>query len=187
MMAAALTLMNCSDVSREIFLYDTFEGMPPPSNLDKSHAGVSASELLLREKQGTGVWCFAGIDEVRGNLQSTGYPDGKLRFIKGKVEETIPDTIPKQIGMLRLDTDWYKSTKHELIHLFPLMAENSVLIIDDYGHWEGAKIATDEFFEAHPPRPYFHRIDYTGRIAIIRDGGLSLARSAKRSNCGTAS
>jgi O-methyltransferase len=68
--------------------------------------------------------------------------------------------------MLRLDTDWYDSTLHELRHLYPLLSRHGVLIIDDYGHWQGARRAVDEYLATLPHPIFLHRIDYTGRIAI---------------------
>jgi O-methyltransferase len=75
-------------------------------------------------------------------------------------------TLPNKICVLRLDTDWYESTKKELEILYPKLSINGCLIIDDYGHWSGAKKATDEYFETHHNRPLLHCIDYTGRAAV---------------------
>lgn len=97
-------------------------------------------------------------------MQSTNYPAEMLVFIKGKVEDTIPKTMPKHIALLRLDTDWYESTKHELLHLYPLLSKSGVLIIDDYGYWAGSKKAVDEYFSKG--EMLLNRIDYTSRIAI---------------------
>ena len=69
-----------------------------------------------------------------------------INFVRGKVEDTIPKNMPEKIALLRLDTDWYESTYHELKYLFPLLSKNGVLIIDDYGHWKGAKKAVDQYF-----------------------------------------
>jgi hypothetical protein len=68
--------------------------------------------------------------------------------------------------MLRLDTDWYESTRHELVHLYPRLSRNGVLLIDDYGHWQGSQRATDEYFGGADPVPFLHRIDYSGRLVI---------------------
>ena len=70
------------------------------------------------------------------------------------------------LPFLRLDTDWYKSTKHELIHLFPKISKGGVLIIDDYGFWQGAKQAVDEYISENNIKILLNRIDHTGRIAI---------------------
>jgi hypothetical protein len=166
MMATALTLLSRGDTNRSLYLYDTFEGMPPPTVVDKTPDGASAESQLASEPKGTGIWCYASLDEVRTNIISTGYPKDRIHLIKGKVEETIPQTLPARVALLRLDTDWYESTRHELTHLFPLLDPRGVLIIDDYGHWEGARKAVDEYFALHRPGIYLHRIDYTGRIAV---------------------
>ena len=108
----------------------------------------------------------AGFDEVRRNLASTGYPSDRLHFIRGRVEDTIPASAPESIALLRLDTDWYESTRHELTHLYPRLVRGGVLIIDDYGHWQGARQATDEYFSVLGSPVLLHRIDYTGRIAV---------------------
>jgi O-methyltransferase len=95
----------------------------------------------------------------------TKYPPANIHYVKGKVEDTIPATLPSDgIALLRLDTDWYESTAHELKHLYPLLIVSGVLIIDDYGHWDGCKKAVDEYFENRPL--LLNRIDYTGRIAV---------------------
>jgi O-methyltransferase len=166
MMAAALALRATGDTGRDLFLYDTFAGMPPPTNVDRSYAGEPAEALLRRAKPGADLWCRAGLDEVRRNLAATGYPAERIHLIPGRVEDNIPDAAPSVIALLRLDTDWYESTKHELRCLYPRLAPGGILIIDDYGHWQGARRAADEFL-ATLERPLFlSRIDYTGRIAV---------------------
>ena len=90
----------------------------------------------------------------------------RIHFIRGRVEDTIPAQAPARIALLRLDTDFYESTKHELIHLFPRLVPNGVLILDDYGHWQGARKAVDEYFEDNPCRILLNRIDFAARIGI---------------------
>jgi len=160
MMAVAHKLLELGDTSRTLFLYDTFQGMPPPTKKDKM-SGVLAAEIL---EKNNAVKCIADLDDVRRNLLSTNYPPERLRFIAGKVEETLPVAKPESLALLRLDTDWYESTLCELQHLYPVLTKGGILIIDDYGHWEGARAAVDEFFGAH--RPFLHRIDYSGRLLI---------------------
>jgi hypothetical protein len=166
MMAAALTLMDEGDTSRELYLYDTFEGMPEPTDADRSYDGVPADVQLSETPKGEGVWCYSSLDEVKTNLALTKYPAERIHYIQGKVEETLPANNPPPLALLRLDTDWYESTKHELEHLFPLLAEGGFLIIDDYGHWEGARKAVDEFLASSPKKYFLHRIDNTGRLII---------------------
>jgi O-methyltransferase len=99
---------------------------------------------------------------------STGYPAERVHLVEGRVEDTLPAAAPEEIALLRLDTDWYESTKHELVHLYPRLSPGGVLILDDYGHYEGARRAVDEYFESAGGRPLLTRVDYTGRVGIKR-------------------
>lgn len=167
-MMMAYSLMEFNDLNRNIILYDTYEGMSEPGNNDKTSSNEDAAALLKageHEKENS-VWCLASMEDVRKNLINTGYPEKNMYFIKGKVEDTIPEQSPKNISLLRLDTDWYESTYHELIHLYPLLISKGVLIIDDYGHWLGARKATDQYFEESKTAVLLNRIDYTGRLCI---------------------
>jgi hypothetical protein len=105
---------------------------------------------------------------VQRNLAGTGYDLASVKFIKGKVEETIPAHAPARIALLRLDTDWYESTRHELAHLFPRLVPGGVLILDDYGHWQGSRRAVDEYMAEHGIPILLNRVDYTARIAVKR-------------------
>jgi hypothetical protein len=168
-MVAAYTLMDLGDTSRELYLFDTFEGMSAPTEKDVMFDGTKAQDVLNPNEKKEGVdnyWCIAGVENVRKNILSTGYPAERIHLVKGKVEETIPNNAPEKIALLRLDTDWYESTKHELEHLYPRLAPNGVLIIDDYGHWVGAKQAVDEYFATLKLKPFLSRLDYTGRLVI---------------------
>lgn len=166
MMAVAYTLLQFGDTARTLYLYDTFTGMPEPTSKDRLLGGTPASQLLANTPEMSGIWCYADEHDVLGNLKSTGYPENRIRLIQGRVEDSIPRTLPNSISLLRLDTDWYESTKHELVHLYPKLTRFGILIIDDYGHWMGAKEATDEYFEQMMPRPLLQRIDYTGRLIV---------------------
>lgn len=166
-MMAAMSLMNLGDTSKDLYLYDTFEGMSPPSEFDKDRDGVAAGDKLkVRGYADFSDWCRAGIDEVARNMKLTGYPEDKIHLIAGKVEDTLPGTSPKEISVLRLDTDWYESSKHELIHLYPLLSPGGVLIIDDYGHWQGCRRAVDEYFSEMVEFPLLSRVDYSCRVGI---------------------
>ena len=152
---------------RKIYLYDTYEGMSPPTEEDVHIlSGLSASEILERDYGGnSSLWCHAGISETKSNMESTSFPMSKIEFIKGRVEDTIPETIPKNIALLRLDTDFYESTLHELEYLYPLLSPGGIVLFDDYGFWEGQKKAVDQYFKTNNIRQLLHRIDYSGRIA----------------------
>lgn len=165
MMAAALTLVHFGATDRTLQLFDTFEGMTPPDDRDRDYVGQGA-EGKFRDylRRGKGQrWSEAPLELVQANLASTGYPSDRIRFVPGAVEETIPKLAPTNIALLRLDTDWYESTRHELLHLYPRVSMHGVIMIDDYGHWQGARQAVDEFIASNNIRCLLHRIDYTGR------------------------
>jgi hypothetical protein len=168
MMAIAKTLIELGDESRNLYLFDTFSGMTEPSDKDIDFRGLKASTLLQEsdKKNEKSVWCYASLELVKEVMSKTGYNNQKINFIKGMVEETIPSHAPESISLLRLDTDWYESTRHELNHLFPRLSKNGVLIIDDYGHWQGSKLATDEYFSQNNITIFLNRIDSTGRVAV---------------------
>jgi O-methyltransferase len=165
-MICAYELMRQRDTKRKIYLYDTYEGMTRPTKVDKAIMGQSGA-LPIWQKHQKGQkneWCYADLEDVKRNMAKTKYPLGHIKFIKGRVEDTIPKETPQKIALLRLDTDWYASTKHELIHLYPRLVPGGVLIIDDYGHWAGSKKAVDEYFQKHKTPMLLQRIDYSGRI-----------------------
>ena len=148
MQAVALTLLELGSADRELHLFDTFEGMPPPSEKDTRATGkgsVSADELLAESDKDSRMWAIAPLDGVKAVMSQTGYPAELVHYHPGLVEDTTPDQAPGTIAILRLDTDWYASTKHELTHLYDRLSPGGVLILDDYGDWEGARKATDEW------------------------------------------
>jgi hypothetical protein len=159
-MAMALTLLQLGERDRSLYLFDTFSGMTPPGDVDVDYQGQQAQVIL------DAVRCEASQQEVEKAVFSTGYDREKIHFVPGRVEETIPAHAPESIALLRLDTDWYESTQHELVHLFPRLARGGVIIIDDYGHWRGARQAVDEYIAQNEIPLLLHRIDYTGRIGV---------------------
>ncbi|MCW2967339.1 MAG: hypothetical protein JWM71_1111 [Solirubrobacteraceae bacterium] len=172
-LAMILTLQELGVQDRNIHLYDTFEGMTAPTEHDVSPLDPPASETWEQSQEGgERAWSelFApevfNFDDVRRTVLGTGYPEDRIHFVKGPVEETLPAHAPERLALLRLDTDWYESTKAEMDHLYPRLADGGVLIVDDYGHWEGARRAVEEHFDAHGDPLLLSRIDYTGRIGI---------------------
>jgi hypothetical protein len=167
-MAILNTLKAMMSSDKHIYLYDTFDGMSEPTSEDVSIDGSSAKELLNESEKDDQsiIWAYSGMEVVKKNILSVGYEQEKIHFVKGKVEDTIPETMPDKISLLRLDTDWYESTKHELKHLFPRLSKGGILILDDYGHWQGARKAADEYFSYNHVSIFLSRADYTGRIAV---------------------
>ncbi|MBJ7329694.1 MAG: class I SAM-dependent methyltransferase [Solirubrobacteraceae bacterium] len=167
-MLSALTLQAESAADRELYLYDTFEGMSDPTEHDAGRHEPDLADEWDRFKGDTAhpVFAHASLDDVRANMAATGYDADRIHYVQGKVEDTIPATLPGSIALLRLDTDWYESTKHELEHLYPLLAPGGVLIIDDYGYWAGARRAVDEWLETLPSPLLLTRVDDTARLAL---------------------
>jgi hypothetical protein len=167
-MLGAMTLLGRQDTSRRIWLYDTFAGMTEPTGDDVSPwDGDNARRIWTANRdRDHNKWCFAPIEEVRQNLLSTGYPESQVTFVKGDVAKTLLEQVPTKIAVLRLDTDWYESTKLELEVLFPRLSKGGVILIDDYGAWAGCKKAVDEYLTANNIPLMLHRTDYTGRSAV---------------------
>jgi O-methyltransferase len=167
MMAAALTLLRLGGGERDLNLFDTFAGMPMPEQEDVplTRSGLEPMDRWQRDQRSEhNDWAYAPIEAVRENLSSTGYPQDRVRLVKGPVEETIPAHAPESIALLRLDTDWYSSTRHELEHLYPRLVPGGVLIIDDYGSWAGARKAVQEY--AAIRSLFLGRLDGFARIAV---------------------
>ncbi|MCI0376013.1 MAG: TylF/MycF family methyltransferase [Gemmataceae bacterium] len=160
MMAVAHTLLRLGVRDRQLWLFDTFAGMTEPTEADVSACGASAHAEFQSQR------LHVSLDDVQKNLYATGYDRHSISFVAGKVEDTIPASAPRAIALLRLDTDWYESTKHELVHLFPLLVRGGVLILDDYGYWQGARKAADEYFRAQKTCILLNRIDFTARVAV---------------------
>jgi hypothetical protein len=154
-------------LSKRIWGFDTFEGMSEPTahdfTLDKAAAAIT--KWRERRKSGFTDWTYSPYEEVERNFR-TEVGTADLRLVRGKVEDTLerPENIPGKIAILRLDTDWYESTRKELDVLYPRLQRGGVLIVDDYGHWAGAKKAVDEYFAGNPV--WLHRIDYSARLHI---------------------
>ncbi len=167
-MTMLLALQNRNTEIRDIWLYDTFEGMSEPTDEDLDFNGQHAKTLLdNNSKENSTVWARSTLNEVKSNVYKTNYPEKNIKFIVGKVEETLTTgNLPEKIALLRLDTDWYESTKCEMEILFPRLMPGGILILDDYGYWAGAKKAVDEYIEKNNIRIFISRIDSMGRIAI---------------------
>ena len=167
MMLIAYALDYFGDRSRDLYLYDTFAGMTEPSEIDVDFDNIAYRPRWVQITSQGGLMGFGDtVQAVKANLLRTGYPEGQMRFIVGDVLETIPAILPSRISLLRLDTDWYKSTLHELEHLYELLVPHGVLIIDDYGWCRGSRKATDEFFQRQSFRPMMHRVDQGPRTII---------------------
>lgn len=144
MQAAALALLEEGDTRRELHLFDTYEDVSEPTEKDRP---------------------TAGLEDVQEGMAELDYPQDRIHLHRGKIEETIPDKAPETIALLRLGTDRYEPTRHELEHLYQRLSPGGVLILDDYGHWEGARLAAQEFMKEHGSRLALLPLG-SGRIAV---------------------
>lgn len=145
---------------RDIYLYDTFNGMTTPCEFDftapdSKYFSMNKEELFRNWSAGkineqTHSWCYAPLEKVKARLYATGYPPDHIHYIVGNVCETLKDkaNIPNKIAILRLDTDWYESSKFELEQMYDHVVPGGVIVFDDYYHWEGQRKATDDFFKS---------------------------------------
>ena len=158
--------------SYKIYMFDTFEGMSMPGDEDfELYTGKKASEedfLHNRVSDNKTDWCYCSVEEVQENFKCYGLLNTNIKFIKGDVRKTllIEKNIPKSINVLRLDTDWYESTLIELETLVPKLVYGGTLLIDDYGHWNGAKKAVEEYLDKYDYLSCLNYNDKSGRTSI---------------------
>jgi O-methyltransferase len=175
--AVALRLRQLGAMDRELIGFDTFSGMTEPTEHDVDYTGAPAAHPPILEalsRAANRVFGSPGQaqpgtsrDEVFALLASSGYDPARIRLVEGPVEKTLPEHAPDAVALLRLDTDWYESTRHELEHLYPRLCTGGVLLINDYGHYRGARKAVDDYFEGH--RILLQRIDYSARLAVRQE------------------
>jgi len=178
MMAVAMTLLDKGVSDRQLFLFDTFDGMVEPSEHDRDFTGVDARAAWASSSpRPTGSdWCCAPMGEVRDAMISTGYPMENVHLIKGRVEDTLPQEKPGDIAILRVDVDWYEATAHILKHLTDCIVNGGVVLFDDYVYWDGARKAVDEWVARWQHPVFLSRVGGWGRMCVVNrcspsDGG----------------
>ncbi len=162
-------LMDNNDKTRKVFLFDTFAGMTAPTAFDKKGSVNVVKKFEDCQKSDHNEWCYSPLTTVKETISMTGYPNSNISYVQGDVLKTLPETNTGEIALLRLDTDWYESTKCEMEYLFPKVVHGGVIIIDDYGAWEGARKAVDEYFAERNIHPLMFRIDQTRRMFVKMD------------------
>jgi hypothetical protein len=166
MMAVARALLSQNRKDRELFLYDTYQGWQGMNQPIEADGECDQARWTRNQNPTTNKWSAVSADEVTANMATTGYPVDRIHCIVGKVEDTLPASAPEAISLLRLDTDFYESTKHELLHLFPRLSRGGVLIVDDYGSHQGSRKAVDEFIRENNVCLLLNRIDADARIGV---------------------
>ncbi len=185
MLTIAEMLVRLRGTDRDLYLFDTYAGMTPPTDRDVHiHKKIPADQLLAGKVGVARIWEPASLEDVQAGFDNVPYPEDKLHFVVGKVEDTVPEHAPDQIALLRLDTDWYESTKHELEHLYSRLVPGGILIIDDYGSWQGSKDATDEWLATTGEPLMLVRMEL-GRVAV-KPGLQSRVAHARPESVGVA-
>ena len=155
---------------KKVWLYDTFEGMTEPGERDVHRTtGEGALNQYIKTKTNNGSeWCYSDIEEVKHNFSQANLTSRGLHFVKGDVAKTLAEqlNLPTSISVLRLDTDWYESTLAELNALYPIVSVGGVVLLDDYGTWEGQKVAVDEYWKSLEFKPMLSVTDHGRRSAI---------------------
>lgn len=168
MIAYCMNEFQKSNINKKLWMYDTYEGMTEANKFDVNILGEKAIHVLNKTKKNNNnkdIWAYSTLETVKKNMQKTNIKEDQYCFVKGPVEKTLRTIRPKKISLLRLDTDFYSSTKAELENLYDLVEKNGIIIIDDYGHWEGCKKAVDDFFRLKK-NIFFQHIDYSAIIGI---------------------
>jgi hypothetical protein len=153
----ALTLRQLGS-QRKLWLFDTFEGLPAPSTEDPD---FEIADLF------TGT-CVGTLGEVRKLFDRLNIAED-VRFVKGLFQETLPSTPVSRIAVLHIDGDWYESVKVCLDSLYDKVVPGGVIQLDDYGYWQGARKAVEEFLEVRGIQSRLQRLDYSGRFLIKAD------------------
>lgn len=163
-MIEALKLLNVND--RKIQLFDTFSS----DDIFATKSAITEDEpfqgSLEEIKESAGIDFSVNLDDVKRVMKETNYPTENVIFNVGRVEDMIPKARIDSIALLRLDTDWYDSTKFQLEELYDKVVPNGVVIFDDYGFWKGHKKAADEFLAKNNIKPLLMRNDWSCRLFI---------------------
>ena len=155
-MAMIYTLQR-NNALKHIYLYDTFEGMTDATQNDTIIAtGEHYNNAVVNS---VSLACIASLEDVKQNISTTNYDETYIHYVKGNILNN--QIFPDKISILRLDTDFYDSTKHELETFYDLVSPGGIIIIDDYGFWNGSRRATDEFLQ-DKPHIKLYDIDNTG-------------------------
>ena len=154
---SAVLLRHDASCSRRLFSFDTFAGMPKPTDKD-THRGISAQDTGWVE--GT---CAAPLESLTALLSSL-ETEHLVQPVLGFFSDTLPMTKDSigPIAFLHMDGDWYESTKDILINLYDQLVPGAYVQVDDYGHWEGCKDAIHDFFTERVIEVQLHPIDYSG-------------------------
>jgi O-methyltransferase len=150
--SAAIMASHCerSPVDRNVWLFDSFEGLPKPTDKDGDKAPAYEG------------WCHGDLSKVKKVLRKLRIPESRIHIIKGWFQDTFPSVQIRDIAILHIDADWYESVKLCLEKFYDSVQAGGYIVLDDYGDWEGCRIATDEFLKKRALDVKLIQVDYTG-------------------------
>lgn len=134
---------------RKLWIYDSFQGLPEARERDGGEAKKWAGS------------CAASVDDVLEILVATGATREEFVIREGWFQDTFKEGLPEQVALLHCDADWYESVILTLETFYPLMPYGACIILDDFGHWEGCRLAFYDFCEKYGERPLLERVGYT--------------------------
>lgn len=157
---------------RHLHLFDSFEGLPEPN------AAVDG-EIAVQFAGGQGDGALRSVGKLSSPISDSrqllltkiAYPEELVHYHVGWFQNVVPRDAHAlgEIALLRLDGDWYESTVVCLEHLYPKVVKHGVVVVDDYGHFEGCRRAVDEFLASRATPILLNHADYTGRYFVKVD------------------
>lgn len=166
----ALAHMADGEPTRQIHLFDSFEGLPEPDAKQDGFQSVGYAEERTYGNLNPIGRCIGPLEDNRYLMHElVKYPEELTHYHVGWFQQTLPVAVDNlgPIALLRLDGDWYESTKICLKLLYPLVSSGGIVVIDDYGRWEGCHKAVDEFMSTLEQPLLLNHIDGSGRYVIV--------------------
>jgi len=150
--SAAIMASFCekTEPKRNIWLFDSFEGLPKPTEADGYEAPPYEG------------WCHGDLEKVKRIFRKLSIPESRVHIVKGWFQDTFPTVEIPQIAILHIDADWYESVKLCLEKFYDCVQPGGYIVLDDYGDWQGCKIAADEFIKSRALDVKLIQVDYTG-------------------------
>ena len=142
------------DGTRQVWVADSFEGLPKPDGRYQQDDG----DIFWKSKDRLGI----SLDQVKDNFSRYGLLDARVRFLKGWFKDTLPTAPIERLAILRLDGDMYSSTMDSLLNLYPRLSVGGYIIIDDYGAVDACRKAVSDFRASHQIDTPVIPIDWTG-------------------------
>lgn len=146
--SAATFALGLKKTVGEIWLYDSFSGLPMPVEIDQLEAFNFVGK------------CLGSEEKVHQAMAISGFPKSRYIIRKGWFKDTFQMELPQKVSLLHIDSDWYESVLICLDTFYDRVVEGGVILLDDFGHWEGAREALFDFLERRHLRPVLERFGH---------------------------